>query len=175
VEALQATPPQALMGKATQFPVGAPRLVASHDDHHAEQPHLIDPTRTDPAQELLWRHEADYSVVDPATTAAGPSVAGRATIHCVALNRIDLVQSRTRILNRLKTHRTLIMTDLERDASEEDDPALLAFHLRAALRRVDDMRLACSPDQPFSAMATAFVDAFRAELRAWAIAKAAIG
>ncbi len=175
VEALQATPPSTLMGKATQFPVGAQRLGAVNDDHFSEQPQLIDPTRTDPAPELFWRHEADYSVVEPAVNPAGPSVLGRTTIHCVALNRIDLVQSRTVILNRLKAHRVRIMADLERDASEDDDPELVVFHLRGALRRVDDMKLACLPDQPFSAMAAAFVEAFKGELRAWAAAKATSG
>ncbi|KQT42055.1 hypothetical protein ASG43_17420 [Aureimonas sp. Leaf454] len=175
VEAMQATPPQKLLGKATQFPVGATRLVAQDDNHDAEQPHLIDPTRTDPTCELLWRHEADYSVVEAALGATGPSVLGMATIHCVALNRSDLVQSRTAILNRLKAHRTRILGDLEKEAVEIDDPGLLSLHLRAALRRVDDMKLACAPEQPFSAMASAFVDDFRTELRQWASEKAAGG
>lgn len=175
VEALQATPPRTLLGKATQFPVGAARLMAQDDNHEAEQPHLIDPTRTDPTPELLWRHDADYSVVEAKSDGTGPRVLGTATIHCVALNRVDLVQSRTAILNKLKAHRTRIMNDLERVALESNDSTLLSMHYGVARQRIGDMKLACAPDQPFSAMAKAFVDDFRDELRRWAVEKAAIG
>ncbi|PDT19433.1 hypothetical protein [Rhizobium hidalgonense] len=175
VEVMQATEPRIIMGKATQFPVGAPRLAAVSDDHFAEQPYLIDPTRTNPAPELSWRHHADYSVVEPAQDGTGSSILGTETIRCVALNRLDLVQSRTAILNRLKTNRTRIMEDLERDVGDELDPVLIRIHLRGALRRVEDMKQSCKPDQPFSAMSTAYVDAFEVELREWLEAKLAGG
>lgn len=167
VEAMQAIEPRTLMGKATQFPVGAPRLMAVADDHFAEQPHLIDPTRTNPASELRWRHDADYSVVEAALRVNGPSILGSETIRCVALNRLDLVQSRTAVLNRLKTNRTRIMEDLESDVAGASDPALIALHLRTALRRIEDMKQSCASEQPFSAMARAFVEAFAAELENW--------
>jgi uncharacterized protein (TIGR02646 family) len=175
VEAMQATQPHSLMGKATQFPVGGPRLVAMSDDHFAEQPHLIDPTRTDPVSELLWCHHADYSVVEAALCVSGPSILGFVTIRCVALNRLDLVQSRTAVLNRLKMNRIKIMEDLESDVAAAPDPALIALHLRSALRRIKDMKQSCSPEQPFSAMARAFVDAFEAELEAWMKARLSTG
>lgn len=167
VEAMQATKPTSLFGKATQFPVSAQRLAAPTDDHFAEGPLLIDPTRTDPTPELLWRHHADYSVVEPAQHAHGESVSGAETIRCVALNRLDLVQSRTTVLNRLKTHRTKILEDLDKDIAGESDLTVIKLHLRSALRRVEDMKQSCLPDQPFSAMATAYVDDFAAELKAW--------
>lgn len=167
VEAIQATKPQTVMGKATQFPVGAPRLVAVDNDHFSEQPHLIDPTRTDPAPELQWCHHADYSVVEPATSRGGPSILGYETIRCVALNRLDLVQTRTEVLNRLKVNRVKIMEDLERDFATNPEPEFCYFHLQNALRRIGDMHQSCTPQQPFSAMANAFVEAFEAELKAW--------
>ncbi|MGN8546474.1 hypothetical protein ACQPTN_17085 [Bradyrhizobium sp. 13971] len=175
VETIQATEPRTLLGKATQFPVGAPRLVAVGDDHFAEQPHLIDPTRTDPATELLWCHHADYSVVEAAPRAGERSILGSETIRCVALNRLDLVQSRTAVLNRLKANRTKIIEDLESDVSVTFDPALIALHLKSALRRIGDMKRSCAPEQPFSAMARAFVDAFEVELEAWMQARLARG
>ncbi|MCK1328622.1 hypothetical protein IVB57_09485 [Bradyrhizobium sp. CW9] len=173
VEAMQATEPRSLMGKATQFPVGAPRLQATSDDHFAEQPFLIDPTRTDPASELMWRNDAKYSVVEPTDSVGGPSILGFETIRCVALNRLDLVQSRTTILNRLKVSRTRIMEDLESDLASATDPALISLHVESALRRVNDMKGSCAPDQPFSAMTRAFINAFAAELDAWVQAKLA--
>jgi uncharacterized protein (TIGR02646 family) len=171
VEALQATEPKALAGKATQFPVGAARLVASDDDHEAEQPHIIDPTRSDPKPELRWRHDAAFSVLEAAEQPGGISILGAETIRCLALNRIDLVQGRTAVLTFLRAHRERIMADLENGAAEDGDPALLGLHLRYAMRRVDDIKLHAEPDQPFSAMAQSFVDAFVDELRDWAAAK----
>lgn len=174
VESMQATKPSTLVGKATQFPVAAQRLTASNDDHFAEGPLLIDPTRTDPAPELLWRHHFDYSVVEPAQDQNGRSVLGAETIRCVALNRLDLVQSRTAVLNRLKIHRTRILEDLENDVAGETDLDIIRIHLRGALRRVDDMKQSCLPDQPFSAMANAYVDEFEVELEVWMNAKLAL-
>lgn len=168
VEAMQALSPKELHGKATQFPVGAGRLAAKVDDHFAEQPHIIDPTRMDPEPELLWRHDAAFSVLEPERKAGVPSIVGEATIRCLALNRVDLVESRTQILNRLKTQKLQIFTDLERDADSAGDPLMASVYVSSALRRVDDMRLAGEPDQPFSAMARTFVTAVEAELRAWA-------
>lgn len=175
VEQMQALEPRTLLGKATHFPVGGPRLQAMSEDHFVEQPYLIDPTRMDPTPELAWRHHAEYSVVEPANFAGGPSIFGSETIRCVALNRLDLVQGRTTILNRLKVSRTKIMEDLESDLANVVDPKLISLHVVSALRRVADMKQSCAPDQPFSAMARSFVDAFAAELESWLQAKLAAG
>ncbi|MNT04720.1 hypothetical protein D3C72_1393100 [compost metagenome] len=169
VAALQAVAPQAIHGKATQFPVGEARLTAKSYDHEGEAPHLIDPTRTDPEPELRWRCDTALSVVEPAVLAGVPSLLGQATIHCVALNRADLVMNRTQVLGRLKAQRIKILDDLESDVAEAVAGA--SHHLKAALRRVEDMKLACEPDEPFSGMAKAFVQAFRRELVAWAEAR----
>lgn len=165
VEALQATPPKICFGKAMQFPVGAARLQPKSDDHIAELPRILDPTRSDPVPELRWRHDAAYSVLEPAEKAGAPSPEGEATIHCLALNRVDLVESRTQVLNRLRAQRIRIMTDLEADA---EDPVLGGACLALALRRINDMQLACAPNQPFAGMARDFVATFRAELEQWA-------
>ena len=171
VEAMQFARPRTLMGKASQFPVGAPRISAKSDDHFAEKPYLIDPTRTDPSPELAWRHHADYSVVEAAPEANGHSKLGLETIRCVALNRLDLVQSRTAVLNRLKMIRTRIMQDLENNVLPTTSPELAALHLQAAKHRVDDMKENCRPNQPFSAMARAYVQAFEKELDGWLTSK----
>ena len=161
VEAMQSMPPRALHGKATQFPVSGTRLVAKVDDHLAEGPLIIDPTRTDPRPHLDWRHDGPYAVVGPADAGGTPSPQGLETIRCLALNRVDLVQSRTQVLDRLRTQRIQIMDDLEADAVH---PELSGVAVNLAVRRVLDMRLSCRRDQPYSAMASAFVDAFEREL-----------
>lgn len=172
VEALQAAEPRVLHGKALQFPVGAPRLVASQDDHDAEEPYIIDPTRTDPRPELRWRTDTTYSVLEPAKKLGISSTRGEETIRCLALNRIDLVQARTTTLTLLRAQRERIMQDLDDGAGGAANPAEVAIHLQYALKGVERLRLHARPDQPFSAMAQAFVDDLAAELREWIAAKA---
>lgn len=171
VEALQAAEPLKLHGKALQFPVAGPRLVASNDDHDEEDPFIIDPTRTDPRPELHWRIDSTYSVLEPAVKNSGPSMRGSETIRCLALNRIDLVQARTSTLTLLRTHRERIMRDLETGVAASSNPEILAIHLQYALSGVDSLKVHTNPEQPFSAMAQAFVDDFAAELREWIAAK----
>jgi hypothetical protein len=155
-----------------QFPVDAPRLVASNDDHEAEAPLIIDPTRADPRPDLRWRNDATYSVLEPAMQPGGASRRGHETIRCLALNRIELVQARTAILTVLRTHRERIMHDLEKGAAESRNPELLAIHLQYAQSGVEGLRAHAEPGQPYSAMAQAFVDDLAAELRAWIAARA---
>lgn len=171
VEAMQSVDPRTLHGKALQFPVLGIRLSVDSDDHDAEAPLIIDPTRSDPRSELRWRNDATYSVLEAAMKSDGRSVRGSETIRCLALNRIDLVQARTTTLNLLRAHRERIMQDLEAGATESSDPAILTIHLSYAMKRVDSLRLHTRPNQPFSAMAQAFVDDLAAELRDWIAAR----
>ncbi|MDJ1465962.1 hypothetical protein [Nitratireductor sp. GZWM139] len=174
VEALQAAAPTTVHGKAVQFPVGGPRLLANEDNHDAEEPFIIDPTRIDPCPELHWRNDATYSVLEPSVGNSGPSIRGSETIRCLALNRIDLVQARTAKLSFLKATRERIMHDLETGLATSSDPAMLALHLQYAMRGVDSLKLHAEPDQPFSAMAQAFVDDFADELREYIATRAAV-
>ena len=164
VEAMLARPEKLLEGKQNSFPVGAPRLTAKLDDHDAEQPHLIDPTRSEPTLYLRWSHASHYSVLVPATVAGGPSIEGSETIRCLALNRSGLVEARTKQLSILRGQRTRILEDLE---ASIQDSANQAIYVHLALRSVEDMKLHCAADQEFSAMSCAFVAAFQEELRVW--------
>jgi len=139
VEAMQATKPSQLHGKATQFPVGAARLMAEDDEHDVEQPYLIDPTRTDPEPHLRWRADGLLSVVEAAEGPSGPSVLGAETIRCVALNRLDLAENRTQILDRLRTQRIQIIDALERDGVPGAGPDALAKAVEFARVRIEDM------------------------------------
>lgn len=170
VEALQAKRPTDLHGKRTQFPVSLPRLTAQSHDHFAEGPLLIDPTRTNPEPELRWRSDCVFSVVEPADTAGGPSAMGAATIKCVALNRIDLVENRTQVLERLRTQRIQIMDALEK-AVAGADPATIAAAIQTAVLRIGDMKLSGQVNQPYAGMVRAFVRAFRTEFQSWAAAR----
>jgi hypothetical protein len=160
---MQAKSAAKLAGKANSFPVGGPRLL-SEANHADEKPHLIDPTRSDPGRYLRWSHTSDYSILVPQTIAGQDAVEGVETIRCLALNRVGLVAARTKELNILRAQRTRILEDLEAGLK---DPAALHKDVKYALRGVEDMNARCKPEVEFSAMASAFVEAFRQELLAW--------
>lgn len=165
VEELQAQPASHLMGKANQFPVGGIRLAAKSEDHAIEQPWLLDPTRCEPGNHLRWSHASDFSILVPHADTGVPSVEGEETIRCLALNRSGLVEARTKQLNILRAQRVRIMEGLEKSRTLPEGSRDIV--LQTILESVEDMRLHCSPKMEFSAMATAFVTAFREELAAW--------
>lgn len=170
VEALQAKPAAKLAGKANSFPVGAARLVAGSEDHAAEQPRLINPTRSDPNDYLRWSHVSDFSILAPRSEAGQPAIEGTETIRCLALNRVGLVEARTKQLNILRTQRIRILERLEEARALPETAQESA--LRFILCSVEDMKLHCAADKEFAAMATAFVATFREELGAWLKANA---
>jgi hypothetical protein len=170
VEMLQANPAVKLMGKANNFPVGAARLTAKSEDHFVEEPRLLDPTRCEPDDYLRWSHASHFSIVTPRTDVGQVSPEGDATIHCLALNRVGLVEARTKQLNILRAQRVRIRERLEktRELPEEHQ----GWALQLILQSVEDMRQHCSPQKEFAAMAVAFVADFRNELKDWLNANA---
>lgn len=173
VEKLQAEPAVKLMGKANNFPVGAARLTAKAEVHDVEQPRLLDPTRCEPSEHLRWSHASDFSVLTPRIDSGQPSIEGEETIRCLALNRVGLVEARTKQLNILRAQRVRIMEKLEQSRALPKGLQTLAMQL--ILHSVEDMQLHCGPEMEFSAMATAFVAAFREELGDWLKANAPAG
>jgi uncharacterized protein (TIGR02646 family) len=165
VEALQAIKPSKLWGKANSFPVGAARLQASSEDHEREQPHLIDPTRTKPDAHLTWNHHTDYSIVTPRSEGGQPSIEGAETIRCLALNRVGLVEGRTAALDILKGQRKRIRDSLNETVGMSAREQALA--VKFILAGLEDMRLHCSADKEYAAMATAFLIEFREEVSQW--------
>jgi uncharacterized protein (TIGR02646 family) len=149
-------------GKANQFPVSGIRAFCEADDIEAERPDLIDPTSEDPASFLRWSRAGDFSVV-LSTDDANGSKRGLATIGTFALNRVRLVQSRTRILNELRFHASEIKKDLKRDCQSG---GARTEHVDRALERVAVLRRLHEPDQPYSAMVKAYIDELVEELRA---------
>lgn len=146
-------------GKANHFPVEGPR--ANHgDDLAQEKPHLIDPTLDDPDQYFRWVKPQGLSIVLANTTDQWTQTRALATIQIFALNRIKLVQSRTKILNELRYQAETILEELEEDMAAGGCPRLI----ERARKRMGQMRRMQEPDQPYSAMARAFIDEFAKEL-----------
>lgn len=74
------------------------------DPDAVEQPSLIDPTRTDPKNHLVWP-QAEVSVVLPQLDEHGNECPRAvASIHIYALNRLGLVQSRLEVRQDLEAH-----------------------------------------------------------------------
>lgn len=147
-------------GKANQFPIAGIRATSASGNLEHEKPDLIDPTREDPEPFFRWSKTGRYSVV--LARPADPVENSRAlsTINVFALNRMNLVQSRTSILTELRFQAEEIIEDLEEDIADGGSPR----HLDRALRRADAMRRLHGPEKPYSAMVKEFVDDFATRL-----------
>lgn len=151
--------PDTAYGKANQFPIdgtraqyGASLLV--------ERPHLINPTVDDPAPILRWVQSGAYSVVLANSGDHWLTTRALATISVFALNRVKLVQSRTKVLNLLRFQAERTLQELEEDVAAGGSPRLLA----RALERVEEMRRFQASDMPYCTMAKAFIDKFVEDL-----------
>ncbi|MDR6842410.1 HNH endonuclease [Pseudoxanthomonas sacheonensis] len=155
--ALRALRPTESYGKANHFPILGERAFDEAADLSAELPLLLDPTNDRPDDYLDWSIGSYFSIVCPLVTAGEPSMQRAVTtISIFALNRLNLVQSRTEVLNELRFQASQIEKDLERHAGEEQGTALLD----SALLRADQLRRLHEPHKPYSGMAKAFVDRF---------------
>ncbi len=157
---LMAKRPRDSHGKANQFPINGTRAFCDADQIDHEHPTLLDPTTDHPPFFLRWSKTGDFSILLPALE---DEERGLATIAVFALNRVRLVQSRTRMLTELRFHASEIWKDLAADSA---DGGTAAANLENALKRVAVLRRLHAPDQPYSTMVEAFVDELAAELRA---------
>ncbi|WPN23947.1 HNH endonuclease family protein [Pseudomonas marginalis] len=157
--ALQAKKPTQSYGKADQFPVAGARATYGQPVS-GERPYLIDPTEEDPEVFLLWSHTGPYSVVLANPGDQWSTQRALTTISVFALNRMHLVQTRSKILNHLRFQAEQVIEDLEQDMAEGGSPRLV----QRAIRRVEEMRRLHSPESPYSGMTKAFVDKFENEL-----------
>lgn len=154
VATILAAPPKQSWGKGMQFPIAGARAQTPSCSLDAEDPLVIDPTRRDPAQHLQWDAQGDFSVVVPQAADGSESAHGRETIRVFALNRVSLVQSRTRVLNELRFHRTRIIEDLNLGAETGDPDGRLMV---GVLDRIAQMRRLAQSTMPYSAMVEAFI------------------
>lgn len=152
------------LGKENAFPTADGIWAeAENDPDPIEQPLLIDPTRTDPDNHLRW-WTGEVPVVVPRQGAQGECPRAVASIHLYALNRLGLVQSRAEVLRGLEAQAKMIrvLARMAMGASPEDREALLDEVEQGVLT----LRGFCGPKDPFSAMASAFVASFVAEIAA---------
>ncbi|MBY6265581.1 HNH endonuclease [Azospirillum sp. 412522] len=168
-------------GKKDSFPLrlGATRLQAELVDYAGEQALLLNPCEDDPAAHL------DFVVADTPTCSLvvprgddGQRERGATSIQVYGLNRLGLVQDRTRLLRRLEflgeltVELGVLIDDLGTPAVAEALDGVTAATAPAILRRLRtlldrtaaEMKAMTEPDQPYSAMAKAWLDAFMVRL-----------
>lgn len=163
-------------GKKDAFPVSGVHARTEEDDLALEGALLLNPCRDDPAEHIhfhVGREQLIGLVLPKAGEAGGDqmngSVRGAVSIQVYGLNRLGLVQERTRVLRQLDFLETLVV-ELGgiADDLEATGGATSAAMVRR-LRTLQDMileRLAemAAPTAPYSAMVAAWMAAFRARL-----------
>lgn len=167
-----------LSGKKDSFPLapGAARLQPELTTYLAEQALLLNPCDDQPNEHLEYIVEGrpSISLMLPRGI-PDPSLRGATSIQIYGLNRLGLVQERTRLLRRLE-----FLGDLVLELGEMID-ALDTQEIKAAImgtpagtvakrmtllldRALAEMRSLREPDQPYSAMVTAWIEVFEARI-----------
>jgi hypothetical protein len=165
-----------LSGKANSFPVLDDNWVtAETDDITVEDPLLINPCERDPADHLefifewdrkkyIWEADPIYPLVRPKLDAGGDDPYAKASIAIYGLNRLSLVRDRAAHAKMMRIPCKPIV-DLISDLGGALSPAeLTRIQTRLKDYRANLMSLT-QPDQPYAAMARAFVSEFEAELQ----------
>lgn len=160
VEELLAQYPKRSFGKASQFEIVGARALTPACKLEDEDPLLINPCETDPSLELCWDLSAELPIILPRQKEDGPSAYGAYTIQTCALNRAELVLDRISVRRQLRAIRTRVLEMLE---NWEGDETIL----ETLTREIQGLQSFVHPDQPYIGMATAFIEAFQAEIEQW--------
>lgn len=189
-------------GKKDSFPVLGVRAMSEGAAITGEYPLLLDPCRDDPQEHLRFHidrenliglvvprphpgaglpvqagtgsDEATRSVIEQALE-AGLSLKGCVSIHVYGLNRLGLVQERTRLLRQLEFLEMLAIEIGSMAETLEPDPAnphentdrdkgivqrlyLLQDHILQEMKRM------ARPEAPYSVMVRTWIESFKARL-----------
>ena len=148
---------QVNLGKGDLFPIlGTNYALSEADDHDAEDPALIDPTRRDPKEHLVWLQERGLSLVAPREQNGVLDPYGRHTYRVFGLNRQGLVELRTARLLEIRTRIVFIEKLLDRALSMLEP---FASGLQTdAFEEFLSLYGYAEPHQPFSAMVEDLLD-----------------
>lgn len=160
-------------GKKDSFPVarGGPRLLPEDKNYVAESPLLLNPYYDDPDEHMRFVSIGNPPVSLAIPIGGGPSERGATSIHIYGLNRLGLVQERTRYLRRLVFLGEMLISLGE--LVEEIEVMPLSDDIKARINRKlellmkwtgEEMKQMTAEDQPYSAMATAWVIEFTAKM-----------
>lgn len=112
-------------GKQDSFPISGTRIAPESNDYATEGALLLDPCRDDPEVHLVFHidHNNPLGLVLPKADPT-PSTRGATSIHTYGLNRLRLVQERTRLLRQLEFLGG-IAVELTAMADEIDKPTVV--------------------------------------------------
>lgn len=166
-------------GKKDSFPLaaGGIRGLFEETDFAAEQPLLLDPCRDDPKGSLLHSFDPAHPaglIVPTGEQAAAER--GAVSIQIYGLNRLKLVEDRTRLLRRLEFLGDLVIDlagsieKLESRAAAQALKGTPAEGVASRLRLLRDRTLAelkatTADGAPYSSMASAWLERFKARFR----------
>ena len=164
-------------GKKDSFPIAATgqRLQPEGEGYGTELPLLLDPTRDDPQRHLRFHidHKVPLGMVLPVDKKGVASERGAMSISVYGLNRLGLVQERTRLLRQLAFLGDLAI-ELGAIVEELEQPPVAAAlagagvpEVASRLRLLQDRTLAemkamAQPQAPYSAMARAWAGGLQA-------------
>lgn len=163
-------------GKQDSFPVRnlGKRLAAESYAYIDEEPLLLDPTRDDPREHLRFSvaRTSPVSLVLAGSAPGRASDRGAMSIQTYGLNRLGLVQDRTRLLRRLEFLGEMI---LELGVTVEELKALPAqAALHKAIKRLEvmqgrmlvEIKEMAAPKEPYSEMVCAWINNYTKQLKA---------
>lgn len=158
-------------GKKDAFPIAGARAMTEGADLTAELPLLLNPAEDDPDEHLAYHLGIANPIAlvlpsnDPETGTA--SVRGSTSIQVYGLNRLGLVQERTRILRHLQFLEMLVVElskvadDLEADgASPAVEQAVLRLRFLQQ-QLLAEIRKLAAPNAPYSSMVRAWIAEFK--------------
>ena len=151
-------------GKKDAFPIRGQRSLPEDTGFAAEDALLLDPARHDPSQHLVFDLESPFSLALPAERGNAADPTGLASIQVYGLNRLGLVQARTLLLNELRVKRAQVLRFLQRATDSAAAPEQANWR-NEALLVMDQLEASTKPDRPYSALAKAFLDKFKEDLR----------
>jgi len=176
-------------GKKDAFPIAGTRANGEGESLTQEEAYLIDPTRDDPDDFLEFHLDPDLLIglilprrengaeavlpalddIENAAETTGVSLRGAVSIQVYGLNRLGLVQERTRVLRQLEFMRQMIIEidqiARELEASSEAEIKDAARQLDRLIERIlREINKMSKPEAPYSALVTHWKRKFIAAL-----------
>ncbi|MBA0219757.1 HNH endonuclease [Pectobacterium brasiliense] len=156
-------------GKKDSFPLAAAgiRMRPESRDHQAEQALLLNPCEHQPREFLHFVSVGAPSLSLVVPTGEGGSLQGATSIHVYGLNRLGLVQDRTRYLRRLEFLGDMLISlgelidNVNAMTLEDEQKDAIIRPLRLLLDKTGkEMASMARADQPYSVMAETWIAQF---------------
>ncbi|THK36771.1 endonuclease [Ensifer sp. MPMI2T] len=159
---------KASLGKQDLFPIAGNARATADAPGIDEQPDLINPCVDNPDDHLVFHidRKDPLGLVLPTFKEGTPSRRGLTSIHVYGLNRLGLVQERTRVLRKLEFLSRLIdeigeiSTDLLASTSQKNKT--MGARLDLLVNQIlGEIRAMADPDQPYSSLVNAWAQSLK--------------